>query len=342
MELSMNFSVEKYLINIKKYKIMRAAILESQKNLKIRDIKNPDYVPDGYVKIRVKSVGICGSDVHYYSSGRIGDFILKSPMILGHETGGIAESDGDNIKRGDVVAIEPGIPCGKCIYCRSGRYNLCSDIKFFATPPVDGSMREYIVHPEGFVYNAKGLSTSEASLAEPMSVGVYAVRKSLIGPGDSVLITGSGSVGILTAFVAESSGASVTLSDVDPKKMDYASKCGFNAYLNDKIRDKFDAVFECSGFASEFALDHVKRGGDIFLIGMGNEDGLNNLKITSNEITVHGIFRYRNTFETAISIIKKYRERMKPLTEKHIGLEQLPDYLENGEYAKYIKTIVDL
>ena len=321
---------------------MKAAILESQKNLRIGDVKTPESIPDGYIKIRVKSVGICGSDVHYYLNGRIGDFILKSPMILGHETAGIAVSDGVKIKKGDTVAIEPGIPCMKCSYCKSGEYNLCPDIRFFATPPVDGSMREYIVHPESFVYDASGLSTSEASLAEPMSVGVYAVRKSSIGPGSKVLITGAGSVGILTAFVAEASGAEVILSDLDQTKIDYAGKCGFNAYLNKDIREKFDAVFECSGYAAEFAVDHTRRGGDILLVGMGDESGISNLKITLNEINVQGIFRYRNTYETALDIIRKNRMRLKFFTEKHVNLTDLPDYFRHGEYIKYLKTIVDI
>ena len=321
---------------------MKSVFLESRGIIKIKDINDINNIPEGFIKIKVKSVGICGSDIHYYFNGSIGNFVLEKPMILGHETAGIAESNANNIRKGDIVAIEPGLPCGKCKYCKTGRYNLCPDVKFFATPPVNGSLREYIVYPEEFVYNASGLTTDEASLAEPMSVGIYATRKAGIGPENNVLIVGSGSVGILTAFSAEAHGSNVTLCDINIDKIKYARKCGFAAFLNDKIHDKYDNVFECSGMAAEFALDRTEKGGDLFLIGMGNKCGLNPLYITSNEITVHGIFRYNNTFNDAIKIIKKYRNRIKPFLEKKICIDDLDSYMKNKEYEKYLKTIVEL
>ena len=321
---------------------MKGVFLESPGAVKIKDIDDINSTPEGFIKIRVKSVGICGSDIHYYLYGRIGDFVLEKPMILGHETAGIAESDGNNIRKGDIVAIEPGLPCGKCKYCKTGRYNLCPDIKFFATPPVDGSLREYIAEPEEFVYRADGLTTDEASLTEPMSVGVYATRKAKLGPENNILIVGSGSVGILTAFSAEAHGSDVTLCDINMDRINYARKCGFTAFLNNEIRDKYDTVFECSGMAIEFAQDKTGKGGDLFLIGMGNTSGLNPLYITSNEITVHGIFRYSNTFNDAIKIIKRYRNRLKPFFENNIGIEDLDLYLKDREYEKYLKTIVEL
>ncbi len=319
---------------------MKAAFLVSKNNIEIKDIDDIDNVPENYIKIRIKSVGICGSDVHYYNYGRIGNFVLEKPMIIGHETSGIAVSDGKNIKKGDVVAVEPGIPCGKCNYCKSGRYNLCNDMKFFATPPIDGSIREYIVHPESFVYKADGLTTEEASLAEPMSVGIYATRKA--GIKDKVLIVGAGSVGILTGFAAESIGSDVTIVDIDNRSIENAKKCGFNAFKNSEINGKFDAVFECSGNAIDYALERTEKGGDLFLIGMNSENAINPLYISINEITIHGIFRYTNTFETAIKLIKKYKERLKPFLENNISMYELPDYMKNENYKGKLKTIVEL
>lgn len=319
---------------------MKAAFLVSKNNIEIKDIDDIDIIPEDYIKVRIKSVGICGSDIHYYNYGRIGNFVLKKPMIIGHETSGIAVSDGKNIKKGDVLAIEPGIPCGKCDYCKSGRYNLCNDMKFFATPPVDGSIREYIVHPESFVYNANGLTTEEASLAEPMSVGIYATRKA--GIRNKILIVGAGSVGILTGFAAESIGSDVTIVDIDDRSIENAKKCGFNAFKNSEVNEKFDSVFECSGNAIDYALERTIKGGDLFLIGMNSEKAINPLYASINEITIHGIFRYTNTFETAIKLIKKYKERLKPFIENRISMYELSDYMKNENYKEKLKTIVEL
>ncbi|WMT50720.1 MAG: alcohol dehydrogenase catalytic domain-containing protein [Ferroplasma sp.] len=319
---------------------MKSVVLESAGNVKIEDMEEPGDIPEGYVKIRVQSVGICGSDVHYYLHGKIGDFVLRKPMILGHETGGIAKSGGASIKKGSVVAVEPGIPCGKCIYCRTGRYNLCPDMRFFATPPVDGSMVEHIVHPEGFVYSADGLTPDEASLAEPLSVGVYAARMAHLGPDSGVLINGSGPVGILTAFAAESYGANVTVVDINPERIEYAGECGFSSCINNKISRQFDSVFECSGYGHEYSIHRTARGGDLFLIGIGEEDGINPLMASIGGINIHGIFRYANTYPEAIRIIKRYRNRLAPFLRKHIDADELPGYLADGEYEKYLKTIV--
>lgn len=319
---------------------MKSVVLESAGNIRIEDVEEPGVIPEGYVKIRVRSVGICGSDVHYYLHGKIGDFVLKKPMILGHETGGVAESDGAAIKKGSVVAIEPGIPCGRCIYCRTGRYNLCPDMRFFSTPPVNGSMVEYIVHPAEFVYSADGLTPDEASLAEPLSVGVYAARMAHLGPESNVLINGSGPVGILTAFAAESYGANVTVVDIRPERIDYARECGFSSYINSTISMQFDTVFECSGYGHTYSLQRTASGGDLFLIGMGEEDGISPLRASIKGINIHGIFRYANTYSEALSIIRRYRNRLAPFLRKHIDADELPRYLANGEYEKYLKTIV--
>jgi len=157
---------------------MKALVLNKPLDLEISDVPDPGAPPAGFVRVKVDTVGICGSDVHYYEHGRIGDFVVEKPMILGHETAGVIEATGegvDGLTVGDHVAMEPGVSCGDCGYCESGRYNLCADMAFWATPPYDGSLAEYVVHPARFTYKLPiGMSLEEGALIEPLSVAVKA------------------------------------------------------------------------------------------------------------------------------------------------------------------------
>ncbi|MCY0880896.1 MAG: alcohol dehydrogenase catalytic domain-containing protein, partial [Firmicutes bacterium] len=157
---------------------MKSAVLFAPHDIQIVERPEPQATPAGYVRVKVKAVGVCGSEIHYYESGRIGDHVLRSPMVIGHEIGGIVEEVGSEVpsslRPGTVVALEPGIPCGACTFCRKGEYNFCPQIQFFATPPVDGAMQEVILHPAAYTFVADPLTVEEAALAEPLSVGVYA------------------------------------------------------------------------------------------------------------------------------------------------------------------------
>jgi L-iditol 2-dehydrogenase len=203
---------------------LKAAVLRGVRDLVIEDIPAPAAPEPGWVQVAVRAVGICGSDVHYYQEGVIGSFVLRQPMILGHEVGGVitAVGEGVDLPVGAVVALEPGIPCEDCPQCRQGRYNLCPDVRFFATPPVDGVMTERVNHPAPFTYLADGLTPEEASLAEPLSVGIAAVRKAQLHLGERVLILGAGPVELLTALAADAEGATVTLCDVQEDRLNVA------------------------------------------------------------------------------------------------------------------------
>ncbi|MCM8830469.1 MAG: alcohol dehydrogenase catalytic domain-containing protein, partial [Candidatus Omnitrophica bacterium] len=147
--------MEDSLYTTKQEMKMKAVYLTKPCSLELRVIEKPVIKDENDVLIKIKSVGVCGSDIHYYREGRIGSFVVEEPLILGHESSGVVEEVGKNvkhIKEGDRVAIEPGVPCRKCEYCKDGRYNLCPDVKFFATPPVNGTFCEYITHPSDFVY----------------------------------------------------------------------------------------------------------------------------------------------------------------------------------------------
>ena len=328
---------------------MLAAVLNHPHDVVVVPRDAPQEVPAGQVRVAIRSVGICGSDVHYYDTGRIGNFVLRAPMVLGHEAAGIVDQIGAGValKPGQIVALEPGVPCGHCRYCLSGQYNLCPDVKFFATPPVDGALQEFVVHPAQFTYAADGLSADEACLAEPLSVGVYAVRRAQVVLGDEILVIGAGPVGLATAFAAEAQGAVVTLTDIDPKRLTTALEAGFSATtFATEMVGIYDAVFECTGTQNGIhdAQQAVRAGGRLALIGMGQSNTMqvNGLDLNMRGITVVGIFRYANTYPSALALIRRYRERLRVFQGSYVDLETLPEFLANRGYQDHVKTIVHL
>ncbi|KAL2550316.1 Sorbitol dehydrogenase [Forsythia ovata] len=187
-----------------------AAWLLGVNNLKIQPFKLPPLGPHD-ARIRMKAVGICGSDVHYLKEMKLADFIVKEPMVIGHECAGIIEEVGAEVKHlvpGDRVAIEPGISCWRCNLCKEGRYNLCTDMKFFATPPVHGSLANQIVHPADLCFKLPdNVSLEEGAMCEPLSVGVHACRRANIGPETNVLVMGAGPIGLVTLLAARAFGS---------------------------------------------------------------------------------------------------------------------------------------
>ncbi len=197
----------------------RVSVLDPDLSLRIEEREIPEPGPDE-VLIQVKSVGVCGSDIHYFEHGRIADFIVEQPLVLGHEASGVVSAVGANVTDLDVgttVAMEPGVPCGRCKECRAGRYNLCPDVAFFATPPIDGAFCEYVILPRDFVHPVPShVSYDAAALVEPLSVGVWACQKANVSLGTRVLITGGGPIGAICALVARSRGANVVaVTDVN-------------------------------------------------------------------------------------------------------------------------------
>ncbi|ENH6855763.1 alcohol dehydrogenase catalytic domain-containing protein, partial [Salmonella enterica] len=189
---------------------MKALILSEPNNISIEDKVFDESLGDNDVKIKIHSVGICGSDVHYYQHGRIGPFIVNSPMVLGHEASGIVIETGKNIthlKPGDRVCMEPGIPDFHSIQTLSGYYNLDPDVRFWATPPVHGCLRETVIHPGAFTFKLPdNVSFAEGAMVEPLAIGMYAATKAEIKPGDIALVTGAGTIGMVTALSALAGG----------------------------------------------------------------------------------------------------------------------------------------
>jgi len=303
----------------------RAAYMTGLNKMEIRDIEMP-VLRDRDVLVKLEYVGICGSDVHYLEHGKIGDFIVDGDFILGHECAGTVAEVGSgvqNLKVGDKVALEPGITCGQCEFCKSGRYNLCPDVEFLATPPYHGSLMNYIAFPENMCFKLpENITTKEGALVEPLAVGMHAAIQGNVKLGDSVVILGAGTIGLVTLLACKAYGATeITVVDVLPKRLEYARKLGATATINaleadvfaeiDKITGKkgMDIVIETAGSARTISQTPylVKNGGTIVLVGLAPQDIIefNFAKIMAKEAQIKSVFRYRNIYPTAIKAIAK-------------------------------------
>lgn len=297
------------------------------------------------VLLRIHSVGICGSDVHYLVNGCIGDFIVKAPMVLGHESSGVVAEVGEGVKHlkpGDRVAIEPGIPCRHCDHCKNGQYNLCPDIVFCATPPYDGTLARYYVQAADFCYKLPDhVSFEEGALLEPLSVAVQACRRANITLGDRVLICGAGPIGLMNLLTAKASGASkICITDIDEHRLSVAKSMGADLtyliakkeprQLAEEIAGIFDGVrpdktIECSGAESsiQLAIYATKSGGTIVLVGLGPaEVRLPIVNAAVREVDIRGVFRYANCYPVALAMVASGRINVKPLVTHRYKLEE--------------------
>ena len=207
---------------------MKALVLESKGKLSLRDFPVKEEVGPFDVRIKIRACGICGSDIHYYLEGAIGDFVVTKPMILGHEAAGVVVEKGEKVshlKIGDVVCVEPGIPNQQAREVLEGNYHLDPDIVFWATPPVHGCLRETVVHPSRFCFKLpEGMCASEGAMMEPLATGIEAAKKAQIRPGDTALVVGCGTIGMMIAISALAGGCSkVFISDVKQEKLDIAA-----------------------------------------------------------------------------------------------------------------------
>lgn len=321
---------------------MKAAVLYKPLDVRIEDVDVPEIGPRD-VLVRVRRVGICGSDVHYYSHGRIGPFVVEKPLILGHECSGDVIEVGESVKGikvGDRVVIEPGFTCGICEYCRSGRYNLCPNVQFYATPPFNGAFAEYVSAPAGNVYRMPdGMTYEEGAMIEPLAVGLMAAKRGGISVHDSVTIFGAGPIGLLTLQAAKSHGAIETfVVDVVDYRLDYALKLGANFVINASREDVVkrilkstedrgvDVAIEASGSPSALqqVLDLVRPGGRIVLVGYPpTEVPIAIDKILMKELDILGVHRYSNVFRTAIRLVSSRRVNVKALVTHVFPFERI-------------------
>jgi L-iditol 2-dehydrogenase len=315
---------------------MRASVLTGIGDVTVEE--RPVPTPQaGEVLVRIGSVGVCGSDVHYYDHGRIGPYVVDRPLVLGHEAGGEVAQLGTEVNRlqlGQRVSIEPGVPCRSCEQCLSGRYNLCPDVRFFATPPYDGAFCEYVVMPETFVHPVPdNVSDDAAGLIEPLSVGIWACRRGQVAPGARVLITGAGPIGLVCVQAALAYGAAeVVVSDVNAHRLALATELGATSVVDASQAElsstgfEPDVLLECSGNgrATTEAIRTMSRAGRVVLIGMGgNELTLPLSYVQDRELVITGAFRYANTWPTAISLVASGRVDLDALVTGHYGLDEV-------------------
>jgi L-iditol 2-dehydrogenase len=272
--------------------------------------------------------------------------------VLGHESAGQVTAVGENVTKhrvGDRVTLEPGVPCGRCRECRAGRYNLCADVVFFATPPVDGAFAEFVPIHEDFAFALPDeLSDEEGALMEPLSVGVWACQKAGVRAGDRVLVTGAGPIGQLAMQCARAFGATeVTVSDVNPHRLELARRTGATRTVtpDDELDGDYDALIECSGHpgALTAGIKALRPAGTAVLVGMGpGEEGTLPLSvIQGREIWVTGTFRYANTYPTAIALAAGGRVDLKAIMSQRFGLDDTDAALRAGrEDPESVKPLV--
>lgn len=320
----------------------QAAVLYAPHDVRLEERPMPHMGPRE-VLIEVKAVGVCGSDVHYYEHGRIGSHVVRQPLILGHEAAGMIVAAGEEVNTsriGERVAIEPGIPDGVCEQCRAGRYNLCRNVRFFGTPPIDGAFANYVTVPESFAYTLPDhVSNEEGALIEPLSVGLWACRKARLRGGDVVLITGAGPIGLIAMKVAFALGvAEVAITDVFPQRLEVARKLGATRTINVAEQSlaqagvQADVLLECSG-NQQALLDGIhalRPAGVAVVVGMGSGEEMRVPMsfIQNQEILLTGIFRYANTYADAIALVAAGRIDVKSLITGHYALEEAEQALQ--------------
>jgi L-iditol 2-dehydrogenase len=333
---------------------MRAVVLRGIEDLALEERPVPE--PAGReVLVRLSAVGVCGSDVHYYRHGRIGSHVVREPLVLGHEPAGTVVALGPGASRhrvGQRVSVEPGWPCRQCAQCLAGRYNLCPDMRFFATPPVDGAFCEYVTVPEAFAHAVPDtLSDDAAALLEPLSVGIWAAQKGRVGPGRRVLVNGAGPVGLVAAQCALAFGATeVVVTDVNSHRLQLAADLGATRTVD--VREtpveeaglEPDVLLECSGYppAIRSALRTLAPAGRAVLVGMGGDEVPLPLSyVQDREIEVTGTFRYANTWPTAIALAAAGRVDLDRLVTAHYGLGEAEAALTaTGSDPAAVKAVV--
>jgi len=331
----------------------KISVLTADLAVETRTVEAP--LPNSHqVQIAVKSVGVCGSDIHYWEHGRIGPYVVESDLVLGHEASGVVTaigSDVTSISVGDRVAIEPGVPCGHCHECRMGRYNLCPEVQFFATPPVDGAFAQFVVIDENFAHRVPdSMSFDEAALIEPLSVGVWACKKAKVAPGSRVLVPGAGPVGLMCAKVARASGAiEVTVTDVNLERLKAAAAMGFTIHrsgVDQALTEKsFTAVIECSGnvHAINTAIRAAAPASVVVLVGMAADGNVTVPVdvIQGRELWLTGTFRYAHTYPTAIGLVSSGAVIISDLVSASYDLGNVENALGHArKHPEDLKVIV--
>ncbi|KAI6836425.1 GroES-like protein [Hortaea werneckii] len=307
----------------------------------------PEPGPDDCL-IHVRATGICGSDVHFWKHGHIGDMVVVGENGLGHESAGSVVKVGSNVtdfKEGDRVALECGVPCSKptCDACRSGRYNACPADIFFSTPPVHGTLRRYHVHPAAWLHKLpKDTTFEEGSLLEPLSVALAGIDRSNLRLGDPLVICGAGPIGLVSLLAAHAAGAApIVITDMDSSRLERAKQFvprvrtvqvdkeqdakDIGARITEALGTKAKLVLECTGVESSIhaGIYASRFGGVVFVIGVGKDfQRIPFMHLSANEIDLRFQYRYHDTYPRAISLVSEGLIDLKPLVTHRFPLEK--------------------
>ncbi len=327
-----------------------------------RDIPTP---ADDEVLVKLEYVGICGSDQHYYETGAIGDYVVKPPFVLGHEPGGTVVEVGKQVKHlkiGDRVALEPGKTCGHCEFCKQGKYNLCPDVVFFATPPVDGVFQEYVAHEAGLCFKLpENVSTLEGALIEPLAVGFHAAIQGDAHLGQKAVVFGSGCIGLVSMMALKARGvADVYVVDIMEKRLEKALELGATGVINSREADAVEKIKELTGgmgadliietagteITTRQAIAAAKKGSTIVLVGY-SKTGEMTLPMSlalDKELTFKTVFRYRHIYPMAIEAVASGKINLKGIVTHLFDLDDAQnamDFSINNK-ADIVKAVIKI
>ena len=322
---------------------MKVAVMTGTRQMEIQEREIPKIKKDE-VLVKIEYVGICGSDMHFFEAGRLGNWIVDVPLVLGHESGGTIMEVGENVvdlKPGDRVALEPGVGCGECEMCKKGLYNLCPNMDFMAIPHErDGVFLEYYAHPASMCFKLPdNVFTLEGAMMEPLAVGLHAVNISGAKMGQSAVVLGCGCIGLVTIMALKAAGIDeIYAVDVLEKRLAKAKEVGAMEIINGKEQDavKFiqslpgggcDLVYETAGaeFTTLQTAKMVKKGGAVTLVGMcaNSEITYDIGSLSAAEARLYTIFRYRNLYPTAIKLVSQGKIPLKSIVSHEFDFEDI-------------------
>ena len=327
-----------------------------------REIPHPK---EDEVLVKLEYVGICGSDLHYYETGAIVDYVVEPPFVLGHEPGGTVVEVGENVKHlqvGDRVALEPGKTCGHCEFCKQGKYNLCPDVVFFATPPVDGVFQEYVAHEADLCFKLPAnVSTLEGALIEPLAVGFHAAIQGDAHLGQKAVVMGAGCIGLVSMMALKARGVSeVYVVDIMEKRLEKALELGASGVINGAKENVMERVKELTGgngtdlvietagteITTRQAIQMAKKGSTIVLVGY-SKSGEMTLPMSlalDKELSFKTVFRYRHIYPMAIDAVASGKVNLKGIVTDIFTLDEAQkamDYSVNNK-ADIVKAVIKI
>ncbi|VDM98695.1 unnamed protein product [Thelazia callipaeda] len=341
------------------------SLLHAAKDLRFEERQIPK-PKDDQLLIKLDTVGICGTDMHLYRTGSIAGLAIQKPHILGHEGAGIVAGLGKNVKNfsvaslpGDRVALEPGVSCRKCTYCKSGRYHLCQNQAFTGLPPNNGLFLQYIAHDADFCYKLPdNMTMEEGSLLEPLSVGIHAVTRAGVTAGSKVLVLGAGPIGVMSMLASKAFGASsVVITDISESRLAVARSAGADLTINvaeksesdviasmrNKLGELPDMSVETVGCQATFDLSikGIKNGGAVVILSLAADYlKIPMSDIVMREIDLRGAIKYANTWPLSIKLISAGKIKLDKITKAHFNLMQIEEAFKKSQTADVLKVLV--